>query len=88
MTPVVHRTGLAIRPLVEIARDGELSLVCDQVHPGPCEWPGETVGGDRLMQLIVGAPGNPVKATIDERPVSDDEDEHRDDRDDSGAVDA
>jgi hypothetical protein len=77
-TPIIHRTGLAIRPLLEIARDGQISLVCDQVHPGPCEWPGEAVASDRLAHLLVLAPGapDPTPAELAAVAAGDDLDEY------------
>lgn len=63
-TPIVHRTGLATRPLFEIDRATGLVLVCDGEHPGACEWPGEAAPIDRLSSLVVVARGDsaPVRA--------------------------
>lgn len=38
--PVNNRAGLAMQPLIEIARTEESLLLCDLSHEGPCVWPG------------------------------------------------
>lgn len=45
--PVQHRTGVATKQFVEVARTDSSSLYCNGEHLGPCIWPnGDVVGED------------------------------------------
>jgi hypothetical protein len=45
--PVQHRTGVATKQYVEIARTETSSLYCNGEHRGPCIWPNGDIVGDK-----------------------------------------
>jgi hypothetical protein len=58
--PVQHRTGVATKQFVEIARTDTSSLYCNGEHPGPCIWPNGDIVDEKLQIPVASDPSEPI----------------------------